>query len=156
MPSTPGGLVWPDSTAVPNVPADLQELAESVETGLTRITTGFAIAGGWSLTSFAAKRVGGLCWLRVIANRTGAAIDVSAVDITTGSFVGVLVGTMPSGYIPVFTCGLTHGGTGRASFGYIDSVGGVYVQSVVTNSGADTNLVTGTNISLGGMFPLAA
>ena len=154
---TGGGIVYPSPTDDPNVPQDLQAMAESIEAGLTRITTGFTVGTGWSLTSFSAKRVGAFVAVRVLVARTGAAITVGTSDAAQGVLSAVsALGTMPAGYIPSAVAGLNQAGNGRAGAGgYIDTSGVVTLQSIGAVPGASTpNVVTGTTISLGGVYLL--
>jgi len=155
---TGGGIVYPSPTDDPNVPQDLQAMAESIEAGLARISgAAFAVGTGWSLTSFSAKRVGAFVAVRVLVARTGAAITVGTSDAAQGVLSAVsALGTMPAGYIPSAVAGLNQAGNGRAGAGgYIDTSGVVTLQSIGAVPGASTpNVVTGTTISLGGVYLL--
>lgn len=147
MPTTGGGIAYPSPTDVPDVPTDLQELANSIEAGNPVVTTGFVVAANWTLNSFRIQRRGGLIAVAVQVTRTVAALSVPA---GTGDVANVLWGTLPAGYWPAFTQPLCSSSTGRVTAGFVQaSDGGIYHSAF---AGDGTNVIVGDSLSLGGVF----
>lgn len=86
MGTTPGGIVYPDPTDAPDVPADLQALAESVETEFltggawSTSVTGFTAATNFTLSSVKWRVVGPLCQLYVRVGHPSGTITAAATD----------------------------------------------------------------------------
>lgn len=104
MPTTSNGLRYPASSAAPNVPQDIQNLAADVDAkidddGWVSFAAG-AAAAGWAVQQLpgaknSAYRVkAGILWIRASFNRSGAAIASPAVN---GNITDVVVlGTPPA------------------------------------------------------------
>lgn len=148
MGTTTGGIVYPSSTDDPDVPADMQALAESIETGNAWLTSGFTAATGWSVSTFRLKRNGSLCYVRLNLSRTGTAITVAA---GAGDISDTKLGDMPAGYWPASGGGsqaLGPGTAGRLAVGYIQTDGQTFLSAV---AGDGTNIATSDTISLSGV-----
>lgn len=105
MPTTPALLLpYPAPTASPDVPYDLQRLAERVETVLISAWTTLTLGSGWAAVGGytpQARRVGGLVYVRGMATTTKVtnwattlpvemrptATQVAGVAVTDGGIV---------------------------------------------------------------------
>lgn len=149
MPTSSGGIVYPSDTDDPDVPGDLQALAESIDAGVPVVTSGFTIASGWTLTQYRFKRMGAFAHVRLDVVKATSAITVAA---GSGDIANVKIGDVPAGHYPSFTAGLGPGPAGRVASGFIQTDGQVYLNAV---AGDGTNVQVGDTISLTGVIPLA-
>lgn len=126
MGTTAGGIVYPDATDVPDIPADLQALAESVETEYTTggawvtATTGFTAASNWTLNTVRYRKIGPLVELYLTITRTTSAITVNA----SGNISNVaMLSAVPTAIRPTGTVTGYTGSTGRLACAALDSTG---------------------------------
>lgn len=150
MGTTTGGIIYPDDTDAPDIPADLQTLAESVEAGNAWVTAAasFTAAVNWTTTSFRIKRVGAIVFVHVQVTRATTALTVAA---GSGDLANVKLGDLPAGYAPAQNQHLVSGQFGRVTTGYVDTSGAVYLGAV---AGDGTNVAVGDVITLGGCYVL--
>lgn len=155
MGTTTGGIPYPDSTAAPNVPADLQALAEGVEdefyTGGAYVTatTGFTAASNFTLTAVRYRIIGPFVELYVVVARTTSAVTVAAGN---GDITNVdILSAIPAAIIPANTKYGHTGGTGRAAVYAMSSAGVVAIAAV---AGDGTNILNGDSLSAAFLYML--
>lgn len=126
MGTTTGGIVYPAPTDPPDIPGDLQALAESVEaeflTGGPWVTstTGFTAASNWTLNTVRYRKIGPLVELYLTITRTTSAITVNA----SGNISNVaMLSAVPAAIRPTGTASGYTGNTGRLACATIDSTG---------------------------------
>lgn len=124
MPETPiHSLPYPGLLDPPAGPAQLQALAEAVETAIaTRVTLtdGVTAEAGWDVSWFEAVAVGPWCMMRLAFNRTGSDITASA----DGNITDQTLGTIPADIIPALPLsGVCMGDGFHAGEGTIDGAG---------------------------------
>lgn len=146
MPNTLGGIYYPLSTDPPDGATQMQQLAESVETGNAAITSGFVAAANWSVSAFRAQRRGPLVQIFIHVVRTTSALTVVA---GSGDIAQVLIGSLPAGYWPLSNAPLSTVTFGRAATGYAGVNGDVFLAAV---AGDGTNIATTDPITLGGVY----
>ncbi|MBC9714082.1 hypothetical protein H9Y04_16075 [Streptomyces sp. TRM66268-LWL] len=66
-------------------------------------TSGFAVAAGYALTQYVARRGNGMCWFALEVTRKGAQLDVPAA----GTIADETIGTVPAGWRPPADCDLS-------------------------------------------------
>lgn len=147
MPTTPGGLIYPSPTDNPDVPADMQALAESVEAGNAWVTTGFTAATNFTLSGTSRiRRVGSVCFVYLKVIRATSAISV-AVD---GECTNTACANIPSGYAPAFSQVLGSGDTGRLASFYVTPAGSLTLAATTPGS----NIAIGDTLTIGGCYLL--
>lgn len=137
MGTTSGGIVYPDPTDVPDVPADLQALAESVETEFltggawSTSTTGFTAASPWTLNSVRYRVVGAVCELAWTITRTTSVITASA---TSNIAANAMLSAIPAAIRPSGTAMAYSGAAGRVAMASVNSDGTVSLEGFAGTS----------------------
>lgn len=126
MPDTPYGLAYPAPTDAPDIPGDMQALAESIEAALvdggawSTDTTGFSASSNWTVDSVRHRVVANRVDLYVQMTRSSTAATVNA---STGNMGNVDVCTVPSALRPAQTAYGVSGQQGRGAWYSLDSSG---------------------------------
>jgi hypothetical protein len=84
MPNTANGLPYPAPSSAPNIPADIQSLANGIETGFGGTTTTYAPTLGWTnTTATVAKytRVGQLVFVEFVLTLTGTPVGTFSISL---------------------------------------------------------------------------
>lgn len=86
MPTTANGLVYPSTSAAPNVPADIQALANSVDTYYGTVTDWTPTLGWTNTTATVAKyqRVGDIVWCEFLLTLTGTPTGTFSISLPSG------------------------------------------------------------------------
>lgn len=139
MPTTANGLVYPSTSAAPNVPADIQALAASVDAQYGTATDYTPTLGFTNTTATVAKyqKVGDIVWVEFLLTLTGT---------PTGTFSI----TLPSGLNAAATANRLACGTVMMNDGPLDSTrrsGTVFLLSATTVSILVDSLTTAALVS---------
>ena len=155
MGTTARGLVYPSATDAPNGPAQMQTLAESVDTtyytGSAWITstTGFTLASNWTNLAVAYRTIGPMVYLRIAVDRATPAITVAA---GSGNLADVdVLSAIPSALIPTVSIPAMPGLAGRVCSFFMTSAGVVKLSAC---AGDGTNIGIGDGLSMMFVYPL--
>lgn len=148
-------LPYPEPSDPPDVPSDIQALAEAVEGQLQRVdsditglrtpqqtSSDLVLASGFSLIEFLGKKIDTVCsvWLYITSN--------NAITASGGNITDTLMCTLPSGYRPpTYTSAIWGNGT-------VDGEALIGPDGKVTLRTANGSISAGSNIRLHATFLL--